>query len=617
MIAFRLFCTLSSHCFFTICRYVQTGTGKATGKVVKTTGKKLMAPVTRKSNKQPQPEPKKRNKESQTGLSKTMKKLGKIEAKSGGPPIFVAGELSATEQSRRTASRVLERMSNVPMQSSAWRTCNDALSSEIGYVTAQDTWFLDGDAMHLGVKPSKKHGKLLDESIVARCLYESHWREEWCGMYENCISFYAPLAKSTCHEIFYSDITLVRPLVGDTHCPLPGFPILVVETAWQCHYMAFRDEISRDDFGGKVDNAVQSHKLEKQTESLDKNELQKARFWQGFQTLSETSLSAGAAKWAKVSSNQKSNSRAILNGRRMAFDSLTMSFGNSVSKVYTFVENLLTMALTFSFASLEQDPESFIDFLDLTSELRFLPLDRLDLSSPSAFCLFVNIYHCLLQQALLLSVNGQLQKKSAGHFMRTSCYEIGGDVFSLAELHSCVICGKMSKPINPKPPYIEAPKKSNAYKYYALNYTDVRVHFVLNTGDKACPASVPVLSHGYIEQQLNAACFDFFCNNQLVVDTKRRIVTLPKVCEIHRNDFGNGELINILKICIDEMDNELGNSVRAVLEKGEKNLTIKFQHTQEQYHSSLKLTTAATDQSLEMEYFCIQDLESNSMELET
>uniref|UniRef100_A0A7S4EP11 DUF547 domain-containing protein n=1 Tax=Pseudo-nitzschia australis TaxID=44445 RepID=A0A7S4EP11_9STRA len=574
------------------------GTGKATGKVVKTTGKRL------------RPGPKKRIKGHQTGVPKTMKKLGKIEAKSGGPPTFIAGELSATEQSRRTASRILERMSDVPMRSSTWQSCNAALSSEIGFMTDQDSWFLNGDAMHLGVKPSKKHGKLLDERIVARCLYESHWREEWCGMYESCMVFYAPLAKSKCHEIFFSDITFVRALVEDDLCPLPGFCILVVETAWQCHYMAFRDESSRSTFGEKVDCAVQCHKNE-----TEQSGLQKARFWQGFQTLSETSLSACAAKWAKVSSHQKWKERAILNGRRMAFDSLTMSFGNSISKANKFVEDLLTMALSFSFRSLEQDPKSFIEFLDLTSELRFLPLGDIDLSSPYAFCLFVNIYHCLLQQALLLSVNGPLQKKSISHFMRTSCYEIGGDIFSLAELHSCVICGNMSKPINPKPPYIEAPKKSNAYKYYALDYIDVRAHFILNTADVACPASVSVLSHRYIEQQLNAACVDFFANNQLVVDTKRRIVTVPKVCEIHRNDFGSGELLNILNICIDEMDNDLGNAIRAVVEKkGEKGLTIRFQHSQEQYHSSLKLKTAAIDQNFEMDYYCIQNLESNSAE---
>ena len=172
-------------------------------------------------------------------------------------------------------------MSNVPLQSSAWRTCNDALSSEISYMTDQDTWFLNGDAAHLGVKPSRnctKRGRLLDESIVARCLWESHWREEWCGIYETCLLFYAPLAKSASHEIFHSDITAVRPF--NDFSPLPSFPILVLETAWMCHYMAFKDEVSRDAFGKKVDTA----RLD-QSNDDKQNALKVARFWQGFQIL--------------------------------------------------------------------------------------------------------------------------------------------------------------------------------------------------------------------------------------------------------------------------------------------------------------------------------------------
>jgi hypothetical protein len=162
----------------------------------------------------------------------------------------------------------------------------------------------------------------------------------------------------------------------------------------------------------------------------------------------------------------------------MAFDQLEGPLGD-LSNGFTFVEDLLAKALSFSLESLEKDPASFVDFLDLTSQLRNLPLEEISLSSRQAFCLFANIYHCLLQQAMLLSVNGPLHKKSVGHFMRTSCYEIGGDVFSLAELYCCVLRGKMSKPIAPKPPYIEAPKKSKAYSYYALEYNDPRLNFVL------------------------------------------------------------------------------------------------------------------------------------------
>ena len=105
----------------------------------------------------------------------------------------------------------------------------------------------------------KSRGVQLHESLVARCMWESHWREEWCGMYESCVSFYAPLSKSPCLEISYIDITNVRPLDTGYLSPLPGYPLLVLETAWLCHYIAFRDEESRDTFGEKVEEAIERH----------------------------------------------------------------------------------------------------------------------------------------------------------------------------------------------------------------------------------------------------------------------------------------------------------------------------------------------------------------------
>ncbi|KAL3932921.1 MAG: hypothetical protein SGARI_003833 [Bacillariaceae sp.] len=379
------------------------------------------------------------------------------------------------------------------------------------------------------------------------------------------------------------DITNVRPLESDAKSPLP-------ETAWLCHYIAFKDEETRDTFGEKLEAVVENHiKLVEETASLKQIALRKARFWQGFQTLSESSLSSGHGKWAKLRSKDKSLQRTVLNGRRMAFDCRTTLL-EDVSKCGDFVQDLLSKVLTFSLESLEQEPEAFIEFLDLTSQLRFVPLDEIDLSGKYAFCLFVNIYHCLLQQALLLSINGPLSKKSVTRFMRTSCYEIGGDVFSLAELQCCVIRGKMCKPLAPKPPYIEAPKKSNAYRYYALGFTDFRVHFLLNTGDAACPASVPVMTPRLMEEQLNAVSAAFMDNNQLVIDTRRHTVTLPKVCEVYRNDFGHDSL-SILRCCVSVMDEDSANFVRVLL-MDEKSLVIKFQHTPDQYHSTLKLRSA-------------------------
>eukprot|EP00934_Nitzschia_sp_Nitz4_P005934 Nitzschia sp. Nitz4//scaffold143_size57137//47798//52921//NITZ4_006522-RA/size57137-processed-gene-0.41-mRNA-1//1//CDS//3329536470//5924//frame0 len=579
------------------------GAGKLTGKaavgttkvakkavnVGKTAGRAVIAPVSRKAKKPPKAEPKTKGKEKDhVAVPKSLKKMTRREKKSGGSPSFLAGELCAPEQSRQTASRVLSRMSSVPFRSTHWKRFNAALTSQLEIQADQDRRFLEGTSVDLGVVPNvgdKSRGKLVTESVVARCLWESHWREEWCGVYETCLSFYSPLSKVPCYDIAFIDVLGVRPLdVGDSS-PLPGFPLLVLETAWLCHYIAFHDEEARDTFGEKVDLAIEVHiKQIEAKASLQEEDLRKARFWQGFQSLSESSLSSGTGKWAKIPSKEKLKERVVLNGRRMAFDNKIGGF-DETSTGFKFVEGLLERALSFSLDSLEKSPAAFVEFLDLTGQLRVLALDEVDLSSKRAFCLFANLYHCLLQHALLLSVNGPLQKRSYGHFMRTACYEIGPDVFSLAELYCCVLRGKLSKPVNPKPPYIEAPKKSHPYRVYALDYRDPRINFVLNTGDYACPQDIPVLRKSTLEQQLHRAAYKVL-SKEMGVDRKKRTVLLPKVCEVYKHDFGG----DCLKYCIPYMDEDTGCIVRIMMAEVHS-IILKYQPTSDQFHTYLKMDT--------------------------
>ncbi len=103
--------------------------------------------------------------------------------------------------------------------------------------------------------------------------------------------------------------------------------------------------------------------------------------------------------------------RRVLNGRRMGFDVVPLTSSNNDGKdiqdeVATFVENLLRLALSFSPDTLDASDSRFIEFLDQTCRLRTLPLQKLDLLSRESFCIFVNLYHCLLQHSLLLAVDG-------------------------------------------------------------------------------------------------------------------------------------------------------------------------------------------------------------------
>jgi hypothetical protein len=150
------------------------------------------------------------------------------------------------------------------------------------------------------------------------------------------------------------------------------------------------------------------------------------------------------------------------------------------------------------------------------------------------------------------------------------------------------------------------------YRHYALDYADARVHFVLNTGDVACPQSVPVLRPQTVDEQLNAACAVFFANKQLVVDSKRRTVTLPKVCEVFRYDFGPGDSLSTLKFCVGGMDEDTAIITRMLL-VDEHNLTVKFQHTSDQYHASLRLRKDHEPE--ETGFSTLKQLSSDSMDI--
>lgn len=171
--------------------------------------------------------------------------------------------------------------------------------------------------------------------------------------------------------------------------------------------------------------------------------------------------------------------------------------------------------------------------------------------------------------------------------MRTTCYEIGGDVFSLAELNNCVIRGNLSRAISPKPPYIDAPRKSNAYRYYALDRIDARINFVLNTGDSSCPRTVPVLTPSNLDEQLNAFC-TLFCQGQLAVDFAKRVIVLPRVCAVYRNDFGNGDESVAAMFCITYLNEVTREQVLALVEnEAQVPIVIKYQQISEQYRSYL------------------------------
>ena len=263
--------------------------------------------------------------------------------------------------------------------------------------------------------------------------------------------------------------------------------------------------------------------------------------------------------------------------------------GGLIEKEEEFVESLLLKACSFTVEMLENQPRDFIDFLDATSRLRSINLRDIDLSSDAAFCLVLNLYHCLLQHSLLLSIDGPPSKKTVGTFKRASCYEIGNDIFSLAELECCLLRGRTSKPSNARSPYVEAPKASqSAYRHYALGVTDPRINFVLHQGDFSSGSTVPVLTPEVMEEQLSAAT-SAFLSRQVKIYVNRRTIVLPKICDVYRQDFGSGDPYDCISFILQYMDEDSQDQIVELFTDETNAPSIKYRPSQQSFVTNLTL----------------------------
>jgi hypothetical protein len=249
-------------------------------------------------------------------------------------------------------------------------------------------------------------GDPIGEYIVARALWESHWREEACIIHESCIDFYSPLSSKTCFSIPFHDIQRVRRVDSDASGgPLGARPILAIETAWKCHYLVLCTDEVLTDFFNILNTSIFSH-----GEECFQQDEWNAHMWQGVQSSADTS--GESSKWASIgSSSKKKRQRIILNSRRMSFDCEAFDYNKkdkdtSEREIGAFVQELLQKALSISLETLMSNPKNFIRFLDDACRLKELPWGEIDKNGSGAFCIAVNLYHCLLQHSLLLSKTG-------------------------------------------------------------------------------------------------------------------------------------------------------------------------------------------------------------------
>ena len=117
------------------------------------------------------------------------------------------------------------------------------------------------------------------------------------------------------------------------------------------------------------------------------------------------------------------------------------------------------------------------------------------------------------------------------------------------------------------------------------------MNFLLNTGDTACPSEIPVLTVDNLDSQINSQTADFIQRNTSV-DISKRTITIPKMCEVFRNDFAHestGSVADVcLRFCLVHLDEPTVGKINSLLQDG-NTATIKYRHSAEHYHTILTI----------------------------
>ena len=198
-----------------------------------------------------------------------------------------------------------------------------------------------------------------------------------------------------------------------------------------------------------------------------------------------------------------------------------------------------------------------LSFLDAVCELDRVDLSLMDLSSPEALCFFSNVYHTMLVHARLLL--RPPSKLDWSLYFSSISYQVGDDVFSLAELEQCVLRGKLCRPNLFTQYDALAVPITDAHFAYTLTHVDRRLDLLLTTGSVSNPPFVYLLCPSTLEARLDRASLETLIHSASV-DMAYRTVTLPKVVGIYRSDFGD-DSITILKNCLQHLDRSESDSM--------------------------------------------------------
>ena len=117
-----------------------------------------------------------------------------------------------------------------------------------------------------------------------------------------------------------------------------------------------------------------------------------------------------------------------------------------------------------------------------------------------------------------------------------------------------------------------------------------RINFLLNTGSKSHPNTIHLVTPTNLESQLNIASKSIL-EKQIKVDAYRNTVTLPKLCETFRDDFGSDKY-DLLQKCLTHLiGTNVEEDLRKVISNEKKQPRLLYHTNLYESHAKMKLIT--------------------------
>ena len=446
---------------------------------------------------------------------------------------YFSPRLSSSEKLRRSLGLALSRP---PEQTGV---SPERVSSFWGQRSDKDITFLRHKKPSLS---DKEQSTIRASGFVARAISDRHWVEEWAQINNRTISFHHPEKRKAQFRLLISNITKAEKLDPDL-CPcFAGCCVLSLTTVGRTVYLLFASEAELNIWLRMTVDSQQQTFLD-DTSSQSSNDTNSTRFVGIFENPADDFLHKSSMWHCK--------NRRILNCGRFFFRQQAETVVEDDPLV--LAEDALRKALGSPADGFEDFGQRRV-FLDSAAKLKQAFV--LGLSENARLAFFLNVYHTMISHAYLVLGPPDSSLKWITYFNNVA-YEVGDDIFSLAELEHCIIRAKMSHPTQFFSRFI-IPKST--YQV-ALGKADYRINFALNCGSLSNPSTITVYQADRLQDQLNAACRLYLrCVTYRRTNSGNLELKVPKICQWYTEDFGSSRQ-NLLK----KIERYLSDDVRRQL----------------------------------------------------